>query len=385
MIPQHIERLDALPHTPNGKIDRKALPLPSKLSAPAAGEVKPVAALEQALIDIWRELLRVQDVGVNDDFFDLGGDSLLAVRVFERTQKLTGVNLPLASLLTAPTIARQAAALRAAGAKEPQIAPAPVAAPTGGRRDPWAPLVPIQPKGSRLPLFFVHAIGGNVLNYVRLAKGFPADQPVYGLQAIGLDGLAPPLESVHDMAARYVAEIRKVQPHGPYFLAGGSMGGAIAYEIAQQLSDDGEPIGMLALFDTYGPANRRLETAGHRRVTLARVWGAIRNSLLRMTDRIRVRNARKHNHALSYDLRHREIQRAHGRAYLAYVPSPFAGTITLFRASSQPVGIVDRTLGWADSSLGGVDVIDIPGHHDDLVEQPQLLDQLQAVLRRLQT
>lgn len=385
MVPQHIERLDALPHTPNGKIDRKVLPLPSVLVvANVAGEAKPAGALEQALIEIWRELLRVQDVGINDDFFDLGGDSLLAVRVFERTQKLTGVNLPLASLLTAPTIARQAAALRAAGAKEPEIAPASTATPTSARRDPWAPLVPIQPKGSRLPLFFVHAIGGNVLNYVRLAKGFPADQPVYGLQAIGLDGLVPPLESVNDMAARYVAEIRKVQPHGPYFLAGGSMGGAIAYEIAQQLSDDGEPIGMLALFDTYGPANRRLETSGHRHITLARVWAAMRIRLLRVTDRIRVRNARKHNHALSYDLRHREIQRAHGRAYLAYVPSPFAGTITLFRALNQPAGIVDRTLGWEDSALGGVDVIDIPGHHDDLVEQPQLLEQLQAVLQRLQ-
>lgn len=383
MLPQHIERLDALPHTPNGKIDRKALPMPALLAvAEPTREAVPAGALEQALIEIWRELLRVQDVGINDDFFDLGGDSLLAVRVFERTQKLTGVNLPLATLLTAPTIARQAAALRAAGAKEPQAAPA--TAPPNARRDPWAPLVPIQPKGSRLPLFFVHAIGGNVLNYVRLAKGFPADQPIYGLQAVGLDGLAPPLESVPAMAARYVAEIRKVQPHGPYFLAGGSMGGAIAYEIAQQLSDDGEPIGMLALFDTYGPADRRLETAGHRRVTLARLCGAMRNRLLRVADRVRVRSARKHNRALSYDLRHREIQRAHGRAYLAYVPSPFPGTIVLFRATNQPAGIVDRTLGWGDSAIGGIEVIDIPGHHNNLVEQPELLEQLQAVLRRQQ-
>jgi amino acid adenylation domain-containing protein len=387
MVPQHIERLDALPHTPNGKIDRKALPLPSKLAAPTptpAGEAKPAAALEQALTKIWSELLRVQDVGIDDDFFDLGGDSLLAVRVFERTQTLTGVNLPLATLLTAPTIARQAAALRAAGAKDPQMAPAPTAAPPGARRDPWAPLVPIQPKGSRLPLFFVHAIGGNVLNYVRLAKGFRADQPIYGLQAVGLDGLAPPLESVPDMAARYVAEMRKVQPHGPYFLAGGSMGGAIAYEIAQQLSDDGEPIGMLALFDTYGPANRRLETAGRQPVTLARVWGAVRNRLLRAADRVRVRHARKHGQALPYDLRHREIKRVHGRAYLAYVPAPFNATITLFRATHQPADVVDRTLGWGDSAIGGIDVIDIPGHHDNLVEQPELLEQLQAVLRRQQ-
>jgi amino acid adenylation domain-containing protein len=384
MVPQHIERLDVLPHTPNGKIDRKALPLPSSLvaSEPVAG-APPLGALEQALIAIWRELLRVQDVDVNDDFFDLGGDSLLAVRVFERTQKLTGVNLPLASLLTAPTIARQATALRAAGAKEPAVASTAATAPAA-RRNPWAPLVSIQPKGTRPPLFFVHAIGGNVLNYVRLAKGFDADQPIYGLQAVGLDGLEPPLESVPEMAARYVEEIRKVQPHGPYFLAGGSMGGAIAYEIAQQLSADGEPIGMLGLFDTYGPANRRLETAGHRRITLARVWRSLRNRLLRVTDRMRVRHARKHHQALSYDLRHREIQRVHGRAYLAYVPAPSTASITLFRASNQPAGVVDRTLGWSDSAIGGIEVIDIPGHHDDLVEQPELLTRLQEVLRQQQ-
>lgn len=381
MVPQHIERLDALPHTPNGKIDRKALPLPAALAESAPVAPTPVVSpLEQALMDIWRELLRVRELGVNDDFFDLGGDSLLAVRVFERTQKLTGVNLPLASLLTAPTIARQVAALRAAGAKEPQAeSTAGVASP---RRDPWAPLVPIQPKGTRPPIFFVHAIGGNVLNYVRLAKGFNADQPVYGLQALGLDGVTPPLESVAGMATRYATEIRRVQPHGPYFLAGGSMGGAIAYEVAQHLLAEGEAIGMLALFDTYGPANRRLETAEHRRITLPRVWSALRSRITRIGDRVRVRRARRSGQPLSYDLRHREIERAHRRAYLAYVPAPFGGAITLFRANSQPPGIVDRTLGWEASALGGVEVIDIPGHHDDLVEQPELLEKLREVLRR---
>src|SRR6185312_1073840 len=105
MLPQHIERLDALPHTPNGKIDRNALPLPASLAgSEPVRESARLGALEEALSEIWRDLLRVQELGINDDFFDLGGDSLLAVRVFERTQKLTGINLPLASLLTAPTI-----------------------------------------------------------------------------------------------------------------------------------------------------------------------------------------------------------------------------------------------------------------------------------------
>src|SRR5690606_37216807 len=108
--------------------------------------------------------------------------------------------------------------------------------------DPWAPLVPIRTGGTRTPLFLAHAVGGNVLNYQHLAKKLPADQPVYGLQAIGLDGHTPPLQRVEDMARRYVAEIRQVQPQGPYRLAGGSMGGIIAFEMAQQLVAAGQQV-----------------------------------------------------------------------------------------------------------------------------------------------
>lgn len=386
MVPQHIERLDALPHTPNGKIDRKALPLPSALGVAATkvqSEAKAASALELALSDIWRELLKVRKVGPDDDFFDLGGDSLLAVRVFERMQALTGVNLPLATLLTAPTVRRQAAAFRAAGAKEVKAASG-ASAPARPRRDPWAPLVPIRPNGTRPPLFFVHAIGGNVLNYVRLAKGMDPAQPVYGLQALGLDGLHAPLRSIADMATCYVAEIRKVQPHGPYFLAGGSMGGAIAYEVAQQLDAQGERVGMLAMFDTYGPANRRLEMAKRGYLTAGSLMRALGGRIVRVVDSIRVHRARAAGRALPYDLRHRELERAHRRAYLAYVPEPYNGDITLFRATRQPATSVDRTLGWEDSALGGVNVIDVDGHHNDLVEQPELLEKLQQVLRRAQ-
>lgn len=160
------------------------------------------------------------------------------------------------------------------------------------------------------------------------------------------------------------------------------MGGAIAYEIAQTLAAEGETIGMLALFDTYGPSDRRREASEPRDITFARVWGALRGRVIRVADRVRVRMARRSGQPLSYDLRHREIERAHRRAYMAYVPAPFGGTITLFRANSQPPGIVDRTLGWEASALGGVEVIDIPGHHDNLVEQPELMEKLRAVLRR---
>lgn len=354
-----------------------------RIGTSAVDVSQPVGALEQSLMDIWRELLHVAEISPQSDFFDLGGDSLLAVRMFQMAQKQTGVNLPLATLLTAPTIARLAAAFRAAGAREPAVVAAAVATPVGAsRRDRWSPLVAIHPRGTRTPLFFVHAIGGNVLNYARLAKGLDADQPVYGLQAIGLDGLAVPLESVPAMAVSYVKEIRKVQPHGPYRLAGGSMGGAIAYEIAQQLSDAGETVELLAMFDTYGPASRRLETAERRRVTVARSWAAAKARVQHVLDRVLVNHARKRGEALSYDLRHREIERAHWRAYMRYVPETYPGTVTLFRASDQPPGVVDPTLGWEASALGGVKVIDIPGNHSNLVEQPKLLAELCELLRQ---
>ena len=410
--PSSIAIIDGLPRLPNGKIDQNALS--SLASSPSAVQIETpggdatrqnLGALERGLVDIWRELLRVQQIGIHDDFFDLGGDSLLAVRMFQRAQKLTGINLPLATLLTAPTIARQAAAYRAAGAKEPEIF-LPSGSPAEPAHDPWAPLVPIQPGGSKAPLFCVHAVGGNVLNYVPLAKALDEDQPFYGLQAIGLDGITPPIDSLTAMATRYVAEIRKLRPHGPYFLAGGSMGGMIAYEMAQQLRAAGEKIALLALFDTYGPENRQFEIKqddplslmGRRwRARLQRASGldirgkaamfanAIGWRMRRAGDILRVRWSRARGTALPHELRYREVERIHEQAYLAYKPKPYEGSIVLFRAAEQCEGInASRTLGWEGVVTGGIEIVDLPGGHDSLIEQPLLVENLRKVLERAQ-
>ncbi|HET7557589.1 MAG TPA: amino acid adenylation domain-containing protein, partial [Rhodanobacteraceae bacterium] len=282
MLPQYIEVLEALPKTPNGKIDRKALPKPNAHANMAASTVeqpaRPPGHLELAFTQLWRELLRVQNIGLDDNFFDLGGDSLLAVRVFQRAQELTGVNLPLSMLLSAPTIAGQAAAFRAAGAKEPQGDA--LRGDASAANDPWSLLVPLQPRGALPPLFCVHAVGGNVLGYKPLAEALGEDRPFYGIQAVGLDGVTPPLGSLQAMAARYCAEIRSLQPHGPYFLAGRSMGGMIAYEIARQFHEQGERIALLALFDTYGPGNHHFEL--QRAGSLRRMGHAWRGRLQRL-------------------------------------------------------------------------------------------------------
>lgn len=383
MRPQFIEVLDALPRTPNGKIDRKALPLPRVVETGATAASAPGhGQLESALTGIWSELLKVRDIGPHDDFFELGGDSLLAVRVFERMQALTGVNLPLSTLLTGPTIAQQAAAFRAAGAGAGEPAAAsPVAA---GSDDKWSPLVPIQARGTRPPLFLVHAIGGNVLNYVPLARGLGADQPVYALQAIGLDGITPPVASLSTMAACYVAEIRRVQPHGPYYLGGGSMGGLIAYEMARQLREQGHPVGLLAMMDTYGPGCADV-AAKVNAPSPARILLAPLGRLRRALDRLRVQRARAAGRPLPHALCNREIERVHYRALREYRPQSYPGKIVLFRACEQSdAARHDETLGWSTWVQGGIEVIGLPGSHDNLIEQPELLRQLRIVLGRAQ-
>jgi thioesterase domain-containing protein/acyl carrier protein len=202
------------------------------ISLPSPANVAGDAAAAR-LLRIWQETLGVDTISADQNFFDLGGDSSLAVRVFAEIEKVFGVKLPLATLYDAPTPAELARVIsgEVAGAG-------------------WSPLVAIQPSGSRPPLFCMHGAGGTVLMYRELSQRLGEDQPFYGLQAQGLDGTCPPLTTIEEMATLYVAEIRKLQPAGPYFISGYCMGGTIAYEVAQRLQQLGESVAMLALFDT---------------------------------------------------------------------------------------------------------------------------------------
>ncbi|HEX7241920.1 MAG TPA: alpha/beta fold hydrolase, partial [Longimicrobiaceae bacterium] len=190
------------------------------------------------MVAAWEEVLEVSPVGVRDSFFELGGHSLLAIRLVGRIEKLTGQSLPLASLFTAPTVERLASALRAEAVE--RVA---------------RPLVPIQPTGNDRPLFFVHAAGGNVIGYAELSRHLGPGQPFYGLQSRGLDGYEAPHTCVTEMAADYLAEIRAVQPQGPYRLGGWSMGGLVAFEMARQAEAAGEVVELLALVDPSSPGD----------------------------------------------------------------------------------------------------------------------------------
>jgi acyl carrier protein len=197
--------------------------------------------IERELASLWRVLLGVAEVGVNDDFFELGGQSLVAVRLFQRIGKKYGVDLPLSTLFQAPTIAECAALLRGMlGLPHPDDAEPSAVPPQAadGIDAPTKPafhaLVAVQRGGNRLPFFCVHGAGGNVLNFRDLARAMHPEQPFYGLQASGVDGVSPPHKTIEEMADAYIAEIREFQPQGPS--ARRVSGGGTRPEMARRLT-----------------------------------------------------------------------------------------------------------------------------------------------------
>src|SRR5881394_1358060 len=212
-----------------------ALPKPSRTSPEiGSGPLAPSDVLEQQLVQIWEKVLRIRPVGLRDNFFDLGGHSLIAVRLFSELRKQTGRNFPLATLFQAPTVEQLAEFLR-----------------KDGWSPHWSSLVPIQPGGGKPTFFCVHGGGGNVLLFRDLAHRLGSDYPFYGLQSQGLDGKGNYLRNVTEMASHYLDEIRELQPSGPYYLGGFCMGGSVAYEIAQKLLELNQEVRMLVMFDSY--------------------------------------------------------------------------------------------------------------------------------------
>lgn len=229
-----LRQLTEMPLTEEGTIDRETLANTSRTSS-----TEPVQArsdLDAQLIALWKEILDVPQVGIRDNFFELGGSSLQAARLFTAIEQTFGRNLPLSTLFTAPTIEQLADLMG-----------------QDGEAVSWSPLVAIQPQGSKAPLFCIHGAGGNVLMYRELLPHLDPDQPIYGLQAVGLDGMEAPLSKLEEIAAIYLQEIRTVQPEGPYFLLGLSAGGVIAFEMAQILRQQGQEVALLGLIDSHGP------------------------------------------------------------------------------------------------------------------------------------
>ena len=380
MVPVSFVMLEALPLTPNRKLDRRALPAPAQIDGPRNSEsTSPRSGVEEMLTTIWKQVLGIQRVGIHDNFFELGGHSLIAVRLFALMEKEFGKRLPLATLFQAPTVAQLAALLQTES------------------RSSWSSLVPIQPRGSRPPFFCVHAVGGNVLEYYDLARHLPSDQPLYGLQSRGLNGQEAPHKRIDAMAAHYLKELRDVQPNGPYFIGGRSLGGIIAYEMACQLRAQGHEVGLLALLDSYPVGYERLSLNGDSRSTKARRLLKRVGAHLSNMSRLRVRekvaylvNKSKYGPVrvkskiwrtiyrsyqnLGRDLPHafRDVEEFNWLAAQSFRPQLYDGRVTLFWASKDLRAKFDMIEGWQTLARDGMDLLEIPGTHLDMIKEPHV-------------
>lgn len=376
MVPSAFVRMENFPVTSGGKIDRTKLPPPEEMRSIEYTEyLPPRDELEYQLTKIWEKALSVRPIGMRDNFFDLGGHSLLAVKMFSQVEKLSGKNLPLATLFQAPTIEHLARILR-----------------DSGWTPPWSSLVAIQPRGSKPPLYCVHAIGGNIVEYLHLGRYLGNDQPLYGVQAQGLDGKAPRHDRIEDMADHYIKEIRSLQPEGPYYLAGTSFGGLVAFEMAHRIVMQGEKVGLVGLFDTNAPGYPKYlpgTTSLHRKLNYQKQRFLFHLNNLRLLEpenrieyvqrntrkvrallRKRMRRIRRSVQNLFLGERIRVIQEAGNEARKKYLPPVYGGKVVLFRASHQPSGIYpDPTLGWDQFVTGELEIIEIPGYHG-LVREP---------------
>jgi aspartate racemase len=395
MVPSVFVVLESLPLSPTGKVDREALPTTNGFKPATLRGFAPAGdVLELKLTKIWERVLGVRSISVNDNFFELGGHSLLAVRLFAQIEKSFGRDLPLATLFQAPTVKQLARVLREEGWPAP-----------------WSSLVMIQGGGKRTPFFCVHAAGGNVLEYNDLARLLGPDQPVYGLQAKGLDGREEPHTSIKEMAAHYLKEMREVQPEGPYLLGGRSSGGTIAFEMACMLADQRQQVALLALLDTYpagyfkllpgsGSLRQRAVRYGRklsshatnlRRLGLAEkfayVFGKLKyapektkHKLYRRAYKIYQKVGRPLPPAL------KNIEEINFAAVKDYVPRTFAGDVTLFLATDLTADY-DLRDGWRELVDGRIEAHEITGNHINIIKEPHvrvLAEKLRGCLDRAQ-
>lgn len=354
--------------------------------------VAPASEVEKTLAKFWSELLGIESVGVADNFFDLGGHSLVAVRLFRMIKKAYSVDFPISVLFEAPTIGECAKLIeRSTSEKSDSVANArPIENVIA--KEEYAHLVPMHAGRypHETPLFICAGMFGNILNLRHLALHLGQDRPVYGLQARGLFGGQAPHETFEEMAASYLNEVRMVQPHGPYLLSGFSGGGLVAYEMAQILRRDGEVVDLVIMLDTPYPEEAKLSTldkVSMKLQDLRREKGAFvgqwaRRRLAWEIDRIR--KARQTTGSSTEQFHNMEIEAAFRRALWRYEIKPYAGSVLLLRPRLQVAyRLQDGTLLHADRNILRPDngwspfvqdlsIREVPGDHDSMVLEPSV-------------
>ena len=393
MIPAAFVMMSSFPLTANGKVNRRALATmrPEKLETEHA-YVGPRTPIELRLVAIWEDVFNVRPIGVEDSFFDLGGHSILALRLMAQVQKEFGQNLPLSTLSEAGDIAHLAEIISGRGVATPPSL-----------------IVPIQPKGSKPPIFCVHPLGGHVMRYYELAQLLGTDQPFYGVQGRDVVDISEDYQSLEELARAYVKAMRETQPTGPYQLGGYSFGSFVAFEMAQQLMRAGEEVSLLFLLDTWSPSILRLLPELDKDALLLNVISkevAMRMGKTDFAVSVSELEAREGEAQLSFFLEQvrkgglvpDEISddvgmvylrglltgiRTRGAAWRNYEADVYPGKITVIRCNEQEpflyntlaefgADVEDPTAGWRWLSEEPVEVHFVPGYHERMMMQPSV-------------
>jgi amino acid adenylation domain-containing protein len=370
--------------TERGKTDRRALPEPTLTASEPGGSSAPESPTEKRMAKLWQEILRLEGVGREDSFFDLGGHSLAALRLFSRIASEWGIRLPVALLFQYPTVAALSGHLDRAQS------------PASGQ----AVVLPIHGSGPLAPFYCIHGGDGGVIFYRNLSLHFPEERPVYAIESPGLsaDGQVSVIP-IPEVAARYISALRRHQAHGPYQLGGYSYGGVVVYEMARQLLEAGEEIAFLALFDTVNPA-----TPGRKYSYVERVrvfWDSQRGKhplvrlsriLARVGDGIRThvsvkaevdaagRAGTTEPHSR---LRGIQLREAHLKSVEQYRPPPLACGGTLFKSTAVDDKFeFPSDYGWSEA-LGRLEIVPVPGRHLTLFSPEHVATLAAEVLKRL--
>jgi amino acid adenylation domain-containing protein len=385
MIPQEWLALRELPKTANQKIDRKRLPQPSDIEENMiAFEVNDFSFMEKMISQVWKKALGIAKVRKDDDFFEIGGHSLVSVEVMSLLEKKLGISLPLNSIFRYPTLRGLAAFLEQKNLQEVN----------------YHSLVSIKPNGDKPPLYIVHGAGSVISIYFRLAQVMDEDQPVYGFQPKGLDGVEEPHQSVEEMAAYYIECLLAQNPNGPYRLAGYSFGGYVAYEMSRQLQKMGKQVERLILFDTpYFELEENLserelwKLAMGKRLTelkflfqepkayLELKQRSIQRKFRAIKKKIGVDEEVKEENAYTEAIR--KLTKNHRKIVDLYNLERYDGELILFRVQHRSF-YVEESLhyGW-DPWVNNVRVVQVSGHHDSLFIEPKIIKEVAEKIQQV--
>ncbi|NTV91794.1 MAG: amino acid adenylation domain-containing protein [Chlorobiaceae bacterium] len=396
MVPSYYIPIRKIPLLPNGKIDRSALPVPDTVVEKKATYTEPRDETEKTLVEIWQEVLGVHPIGITDDFFELGGHSLLAVRLCSQIQEKVNRKVTLSGLFQSLTIEKLSRRIK----DEAWVS----------ESSPAVCIQCVDSEKSLPPLFFIHILGTGLKFCRPMVKYLPPELTVFGL-SVHLHDKYPFEElTVEELAKRYVHEVRRIYPQGPFLFAGISFGGLVAFEMARQMSDDGEDIRMVALIDSILPGavhkmKGKERALAHRekfrsggisyliRKVLERVWHewfVMREKFIQGYSRILLQyyTLRDRVDQMPVSLYEFAARLQNDEAFLKYQPEIYAGSVTLFRSQQRFYGVsltLDPQSGWGAFSSGGVEVIDCPGDHLGMLAEPHVETLARKLMQSIET